>query len=209
MPVVTLLLTHGMTLLNAVLTTAPTVDPMEISEAQEHLILTGQESYINELLLTSRVMVERYLGRSLTLQTWTAYANNWCREFLLPYAPLLSVTSMKYYGQDAVLTTLATSEYWVDKTKEPGRITFAYNFAAPTLQEGRPNAIEIVYTAGYLASGTSEQMQHAIPDPIRHAMKILMTDMHEHRGQYVIGNQSTKMPGFVRDLLHPYRIYNF
>ena len=195
-------------MLRAVRTTAPTVDPMEISEAQEHLIINGQESYINELILSSRDMMERYLGRSLTLQTWKAYADYWCREFLLPYAPLLAVSSVKYYDQSAVLQTLATSQYWVDTVSEPGRVRLVYDFSAPTLQEGRPNAIEITYTAGYLASGTTEQKQHAIPNPIRHGLKVLMTDMHEHRGQYVIGS-ANKLPQFVIDLIHPYRLYNF
>ena len=196
-------------MLTAVRTTAPTVDPMEISEAQEHLIIDGQESYINELLLSARDMMERYLNRSLTLQTWTAYADHWCREFLLPYAPLLSVTSIKYYDQNGTLQTLATSQYWVDNKKEPGRIVMAHDFTPISLQDGRPNAIEIVYTAGYLASGTREQMQHAIPNPIRHGMKILMTDMHEHRGQYVVGSVANRLPQFVIDLIHPYRLYNF
>jgi uncharacterized phiE125 gp8 family phage protein len=194
-------------MLNAVLTTDAAVDPMDISEAQEHLKVDGEATYINELLVTSRGMVERYLGRSLTLKTWTAYADRWC-EFLLPYGPLLSVTSVKYYAQDGTLTTLASSNYWVDNKREPGRVTMVYDFSPPELQDGRPNAIEILYTAGYLASGTAEQMQHAIPDQIRHGLKVLMTDLHEHRGQYVIGSAG-KLPGFVADLLHPYRLYNF
>ena len=195
-------------MLNAVLTTAPTVDPMEISEAQEHLIIDGQESYIIELLLAARGMVERYLNRSLTLQTWTAYADHWCREFLLPYAPLLTVTSIKYYNDGGTLTTLTTSQYWVDTVRQPGRIRFIDDFTPPQLQDGRPNRIEIVYTAGYSA-GTREAQQHAIPDPIRHGLKILMTDMHEHRGQFVVGHVANKLPQFVIDLIHPYRLYNF
>jgi len=194
-------------MLTAVLTTAATVDPMEISEAQEHLILTGQESYITELLLTARGMVERYLNRSLTLKTWTAYSDKWCREFYLPYGPLLSVTSVKYYDQDGTLQTLAPTNYWVDTVSEPGEVELVYDFTPPTLQYGRPNAIQIEYKAGYLASGTREQMQHAIPDSIRHGIKVLMTDLHEHRGQYVVGTGAGRLPGFVVDLLHPYRLY--
>lgn len=196
-------------MLTAVLKTAPTFDPMEISEAQEHLIIDGQESYITEIMLAARGMVERYLNRSLTLQTWTAYSNQWCREFILPYGPLLTVTSIKYYDLNGTLQTLATSAYWVDPVKDPGKILLAYDFSPPELQYGRPNAIEIEYTAGYSASTVRETQQHAIPDSIRHGLKILMTDMHEHRGQYVIGNHASKIPGFVADLLHPYRLYNF
>lgn len=196
-------------MLTAKLTTAPTFDPMEISEAQEHLIIQGQESYITELLLTARGMVERYLNRSLTLQTWTAYADQWCRKFVLPYAPLLSVTSIKYYDGNGVLQTLSASNYWVNTVKDPGYILFAYDFTPPQLQIGRPNAIEIEYKAGYTSSTDRETQQHAIPDSIRHGIKVLLTDLHEHRGQYVVGNHASKIPGFVADLLHPHRLYNF
>lgn len=196
-------------MLNAVQTTAPAFEPVTLAEAQTHLIINGQDAYITSLIKASRIMVERYLNRSLMLQTWKAYADRWCKEFYLPYAPLLSVTNVKYYDDDAVLTTLATSEYWVSSVDEPGEIEFAYNFNPPQLQQGRPNAIEIIYTAGYSASATEATQQAAVPEPIKHAMKILMTDMHEHRGQYVIGSQANKLPSFVIDLIHSYKLYNF
>ena len=124
-------------------------------------------------------------------------------------APLLAVTSVKYYNLNGTLTTLSASNYWVNTVAEPGEVQFVYDFTPPELQCGRSNAIEIEFTAGYAASGTDAEKKAAVPDPIKHAMKILMTDMHEHRGQFVIGNQASKIPDFVKNLLHPYRLYNF
>ena len=196
-------------MLNAAIVTAPSFEPVTLAEAQTHLILTGQTTYITSLIKTSRIMVERYLNRSLMLQSWKAYAYEWCGKFCLPYAPLLAVSSLKYYDQSGTLVTLDSSNYYVSTADEPGEIEFTYNFSAPTLQEGRPNAIEIVFTSGYSASATEATQQAAVPEPIKHAMKVLMTDMHEHRGQYVIGNITNKLPGFVIDLIHSYRLYNF
>lgn len=197
-----------MTLLNAVLKTGTAIEPIEISEAQQHLIIDGQNDYVNLLIMTAREMLERYLNRSLIAKTWTAYANDWC-TFLLPYGPLLSVASIKYWDQGGTLQTLGTDQYWVDTVNQPGRIVFAYNFPSPILEYGRPNAIEIEFTAGYLATGTREELQQAVPMPLKHGMKVLLTDLHEHRGQFVIGNNANKLPQFVIDLIHPYRLYNF
>lgn len=188
-------------------TTDPAIEPITLVEAQTHLILTGQDDYLNGLIKAVRTEVERYLNRSLILQTWKAYSDHWCREMVLPFGPVLGVTSLKYFDQDNTERTVSTSDYWVDTIKD--RIVLAFDFTPPMLMQGRPSSIVVEYTAGYKATGTDAEKQAAVPDPIKHGMKILMTDYHEHRGQYVIGNQASKLPEFVTDLLHPYRLYDF
>ena len=196
-------------MLRASLKTPPSFEPVTLTEAQTHLIINGQDDYINSLIKTSRVMVERYLNRSLMLQTWTAYSYDWCKKFVLPYSPIITVSSLKYYDDDGTLTTLDTSNYFVSTADEPGYIKMVYDFSGPGLQDDRPNRIEIEYTAGYSSSATEATQQAAVPAPIKHAMKVLMTDMHEHRGQYVVGGSANKLPGFVIDLIHSYRLYEF
>lgn len=196
-------------MLRATLKTAPAYEPVTLAEAQTHLIINGQTDYVNSLIKTSREMVERYLNRALMLQTWTAYADNWCRKFELPYAPLLGVSSLKYRDDEGTLQTLASSNYYVSIADEPGYVQFIYDFNGPSLQDGRPNRIEIEYTAGYSSSATEATQQAAVPARIKHAMKVLMTDMHEHRGQYVVGASANKLPSFIIDLLHPLRLYAF
>jgi len=196
-------------MLTASILTAPSFEPVTLAEAQTHLIINGQDDYINSLIKTSRIMVERYLNRSLMIQTWTAYTDRWCREFYLPYAPLLGVSSLKYYNDAGTLTTLAASNYFVSTVDEPGELEFIHDFTGPTLQQGRPNPIEIVFTSGYSSSATETTQQAAVPAPMKHAMKVLMTDMHEHRGQYVIGSVANKLPNFIIDMIHSYKLYNF
>jgi uncharacterized phiE125 gp8 family phage protein len=193
---------------SAVLITAPQYEPISLLEAQTHLIINGQADYVNSLIKTARMMLERELERSFILQTWTGYAGCWDRKLFLDYPPILTVTSLRYYNLNGVLTTLtANTDYWVNMPD--GCIDLAYDFTPPELQYGRPNAIEIVYNAGYRASGTEAELQAAVPAPIKHAMKVLITDMHEHRGQYVVGTIAQKIPRFVLDMIHPYKMYNF
>jgi uncharacterized phiE125 gp8 family phage protein len=193
---------------SAVLTTPPAFEPITLAEAQTHLIINGQADYITSLIKTARMMLERELERSFILQTWTGYAGCWDRKIFLDYPPILSVTSVKYYNLDGTLTTLqgAGVNYWVNISD--GCIDLAYDFTVPELQYGRPNAIEVVYKAGYVDSATEATVQAAVPEPIKHAMKLLITDMHEHRGQYVIGSIANKLPGYILNLVHPYKMYN-
>lgn len=189
------------------LITGPLYEPITLAEAQAHLIINGQDDYINGLIKAARIQVERYLNRSLILQTWRAYADKWCRELILPSGPVLSVTSLKYVGDNGSETTVGTSDYWVDALYD--RIILGYDYTPPMLKEGRPSSVIVNYTAGFLATGTEAEMQAAVPADIKHAMKILIADMHEHRGQFVVGNTASKIPGLVNNLLHPYRLYNF
>lgn len=194
--------------MEAVLTTAPTVEPLTLGEVQSHLKVSGEATYLTSLVKTSRMMVERYLNRSLIVQTWTAYYKRWGCELCLPYPPVIAVNSVKYYDLNGALQTLSPSNYWVNDKRQPGQVEYVYDFTPPELQYGRPNVIAVEFTAGYLASGTDAEKQAAVPEPIKHGMKILLTDMYENRGQYVIGNNANKLPGFVVDLIHSYKIYN-
>jgi uncharacterized phiE125 gp8 family phage protein len=191
---------------SAVLITAPQYEPITLAQAQTHLIITGQNDYVNSLIKTARIMLENELERSFILQTWRGYSSCWDRKFFLDRPPVLAVASVKYYDVNGAQQTLSSVDYW--ENIPDGSVDLAYDFTPPQLQEGRPNAIEIQYTAGYQALGTETELQAAVPEPIKHALKVLITDMHEHRGQYAIGSIAYKIPGFVLDMIHPYKMYN-
>jgi uncharacterized phiE125 gp8 family phage protein len=55
---------------------------------------------------------------------------------------------------------------------------------------------------GYGLSGTS------VPEEIKHAMKLIITDMYENRGTVVLGSVA-KIPNYITDLIHSYKIYHF
>lgn len=187
-----------------VLVNAPTVEPIDIIQAKKQLEINHDDDnvFINDLILTARMSLERYLNRALITQTWKVYFDCWQTEFSIPYPKLQSVASVKYYDGNGTLQTLTENDYyWVVTTSEPGKVVQKYSTTYPTLQLGRPAAIEITFTCGFgLAS--------AVPAEIKHAMKVLITDYYEHRGSIVLG-QVNKIPGHVRDLVHPHKIYQF
>lgn len=197
-----------------VLVTAPTVEPVELAEAKAHLNYTNDDldSYISSLIISVRRAIERYLRRALITQSWKVYYDCWKHELLIPFGTLQIAGAspgpaspvVKYYNTDGVLTTLSESDYyWVVTTEDPGRIVRKYNVTYPELQDGRPDRIEIAFTAGFGAAAS------AVPDEIRHAIKLMLTDYFEHKGTVVIGEQVNKIPNHIADLIHSYRLYEF
>lgn len=191
-----------------VLTSAPAVDPLTPAEAKTHLNLTGssQDTYVGTLIKTATRAAEKYLNRVLITQSWKVYYDHWHFEMLIPFGKLQSVATVKYYNDAGNLAPLTESDfYWVVTTDEPGRIIRKYDAVFPVLQTGRPDAIEIAFTAGYGASAA------AIPEDIRHGIKLLITDYYEHRGSVVLSSRErpSVIPGHVANLLHPYKLYQF
>lgn len=189
------------------LVNGPSVEPITTAEARTHLNVSGtsKDTYIGTLIVTARKQIERYLNRVLINQNWKVYYNHWKHELLIPFGKLSTVTTVKYYNDSGTQTTLdANTYYWVVTTTEPGRIVRKHDVTYPELQDGRPDSIEIAFTAGFGAAGSD------VPEEIKHAMKLLITNYYEHRGDVVIGGQAVhKIPSYVTDLIHSYKLYEF
>lgn len=188
--------------MNPVLVTAPSTEPVTLQEAKDHLRISGssEDTLITNLIYAARVQVENYLNRALITQTWDVFYDEWKNEMLLPYPPVQSVTSVKYYDLNCVQQTLSASNYWAVTQADPGSIVRKYETSWPELQYGRPSAIVVRIVAGY---GDAD----VIPEPIKHAIKILLTDLYENRGSVVVGTNVTRNWKFVVDLIHQYKIY--
>lgn len=184
-----------------ILRVAPEKEPLSVKEVQDHLRVSGQDEELFRMLKAARGIVERYLNRALITQEWDAYYDNWCNEFKLPYPPLQTVDSVKYRDTNGTEQTLATNQYWVTNN-EPACVVRAYDVTWPVLQYGRPQAIKIGVTVGYGDDSTD------VPEEIRHSIKLLITDLYENRGTVVLGSVN-KIPNYIIDLIHSYRIYEF
>ena len=184
--------------------TPPASEPVTLSEAKAQLSVTSSahDTRITSLITVVRRQVERYLKRALITQTWKVYYNCFHAVMELPYAPIQSVTHVKYYDDSGTLQTLSSDLYWEDLASEPGKIVRKYDAVYPELLAGRPNAVEIQYVAGY---GDAED----VPEDIRLAILMLVTDYFDNRGEVVVGSIAQRIPGFIKDLVHDYRMYSF
>jgi uncharacterized phiE125 gp8 family phage protein len=187
------------------LVTGPAVEPLTTDEAKLHLKVTGstEDAYIDSLVKAARTNVERYLSRALITQTWRAYSDYWQDCLNLALAPVISVTSVKYYDETESLTPLDSSLYYADIISEPGKIVRKYDSVYPELEEERPNAVVVEFVAGYGSASTD------IPSDIIHAIRLLVADYYDNKGEVVVGTIAVRIPGHIKNLLHSYRLYDF
>jgi uncharacterized phiE125 gp8 family phage protein len=197
-----------------VLVTGPAIEPITTAEGRTHLNISGtsKDTYIDTLIVTARRQIERYLNRALITQSWKVYYDCWKHELLIPFGRLQIADGtpgpaspvVKYYDINGTLQTLTESTYyWVVNTTDPARIVRKYDATYPELQYGRPDAIEIAFTAGFGSAAT------AIPDEIKHAIKLLIGNYYEHRSDVVISQSVQKIPSYITDLIHSYKLYDF
>lgn len=161
----------------------PTVEPLTIQEAKDHLRFpssSDEDGLVDGWIRSARQRAEIETGRQLITATWDVRFTRFPEyEIELPYPPLQSVTSVTYRGADGSLHVLASTEYQIDAPGGPtapaGRIRPAYGVSWPTTQPGAFDAVTIRLVAGY------GNLPEAIPGPIRTAMLIMIGDLSEGR----------------------------
>lgn len=188
-----------------VIATAPAIEPMTTAEAKTHVRvdISADDSYIDTLVKAAREFVEQYTRRALITQTWDLWLDEFPDgdELLLGYAPLQSVTHVKYVDSDGATATMTATDYVVDPYNEPGKVVLKGSANWPTTTLRAVNGVNVRFVAGYGTASTS------IPQPILHAMKLLVGHWYENREQVIItGAVPKEIPFAVQSLLTPYRV---
>jgi uncharacterized phiE125 gp8 family phage protein len=180
------------------LVTAPTSEPITTQEAKDHLRITttDDDTLISAMIVAVREYVENVTSRALITQTWDIFYDQFA-EVELPKPPLQSITTIKYIDTDGVQQTVSASVYTVDTDSDPGRVYLAYNQSWPGIR-GINHAVEIRIVAGY---GTAS----AVPQPIKHAMLLMIGHLYENR-EATAPLTISEIPMAVDALLAPYRV---
>lgn len=189
--------------------TQPASEPISLSEAKSHLRvdLTTDDTYITTLITVARKYCENYCNRYFITQTF----EQWYDSFLnikLSANPVQSVTHVKYYDEDEVLQTLASSFYVLDNVSDvlPSKILKAPDKDFPTYSLDVANPILVEYVVGY---GSASD----VPDDIKHAILFMVSYLYENREGLNVSNTGTASvvdinpPKVVRILLDNYRLY--
>lgn len=188
--------------MSLVMTSGPAVEPITLAEAKALARIDGdaEDALIQSLIITSRLHIEAALGLALVTQSWRLSLDVWpAGDTLdLPLRPVAAVTAVRVLAADGQATVLAPERYRLDADSAvPRLVRAAGSWPAP----GRArNGIEIELTAGYGDTAAD------IPQPIRHALLLLLVHWYEHRDPIEIGQPSTRIPPAVSALLEPYRI---
>lgn len=200
--------------------TAPTDEPIETSEAKNFIKLDDSvdERVVRSLVIAARMWAENYTGRALINRTLKLSLDGFeevdmplwegtkvgpdltlrKRHITLPNPPCVSVTSVTTYDDSDTSTVMSTSDYYVDRARQPAQVVLRNGANWPTALRVS-NAVEIVYVAGYGATPAE------VPEAIRLAMLQYIAFSYEHRGEFERFPPPTP-PASIEALMSPYRI---
>jgi uncharacterized phiE125 gp8 family phage protein len=189
--------------MSLVLTAAPAVEPVTLAEAKAHARVDGsaEDAFIDSLIVTSRLHIEAALGLALITQSWTLRLDRWpdSAQVAMPMWPIQSIDGISVAGIDSVPVALAADTYWLDGHGSPPRIVVrGSRFPDPGVTA---LGIEIQFTAGF------GDAPGDVPQPIRHALLMLVAHWFENREPVAVGaNSVSRIPDTVSKLLAPFRI---
>lgn len=184
-------------------TTPPTVLPVGLDEVKRRLdnyTGTDLDESISEQIRVASEYLEDYLWRSFITTTWTLVVDGGFPAVIpLPRPPFISLTSLSYVDQDGDSQTLTSNDYRIRYRHDIALLAAPYNGVWPVTRYDA-DVVTVVYTAGYGTTRTS------VPLGIRNAVAILAA--HYVRSQWAGCYGDDAIPGAVKDLVAPYKVYD-
>jgi len=184
-----------------VLTAAPALEPVSVSEAKDYLRIDSaiEDPVVASLILAARLHIEGALDIAMLSQGWSLFLDCWPEDgrVPIPLGPLKSVDAVKVYDADDAAQTVSPETYVVDLSSLRPRLVRQGGALWP--RPGRAaNGIEIALTAGY--GDTPDK----VPQPIRQAVLMLAAHWYGER-EPVVFDRPDELPHGVADLLKPFR----
>lgn len=187
------------------ITAEPSSEPLTVAEAKLHLNLasavTAHDAEIAAFITAARKVVEDSTGRSLISTQWELtrdsfpYSQLWMH---IPRSPLQTIDEVTFLDIDLAEQTWDSTNYTVSTTREPGRLMLRYQkiWPYPIYQ---PDSVKVLFTAGYGDDGSD------VPEPLKQAMKLLLSHYFEHRS--AVDTMAMKyLPCGVEALCDLYRV---
>jgi uncharacterized phiE125 gp8 family phage protein len=160
------------------LESAPTTEPLTLSEVKGYLKVDGSDddTLITNLISTARQNAEKYLKASLINQSWKISYNTYCPSIVkLTMGPVQSITSVSAVGRDESSTLINSNAYYLSSGNQ--KLIFDANIIS--------HRVEIIYLAGY------GNIASDVPSPIKQGMLTHILAMYDGRaGANVIPPQS-------------------
>lgn len=182
-----------------VVATSPSVEPVALSRAKEHLRVTtsDDDTYIERLIQVSRMMVEKH-----TRQIWTAAAFNVFYDdfpstdtIVIPDLTNISSVTVLYTDLTDTEVIWAATNYHTALSTKPARIVKKTNSDWPSTSQA-PGAVRISVSTAAPSTG--------VPQPIVQAILMLVGHFYENR-QEVVDRVQYQMPNAMEFLLSPFR----
>jgi uncharacterized phiE125 gp8 family phage protein len=183
------------------LVTPPALEPVTLSEARLHLRVdtADDDPLIDALISAARLHAEMLTARQFLPARWRLVLDRFTPMVLLNRSPVVSVISVRYLDMGGLWQIMPATDYVVESSSEPARITPAFGkIWPPTLPQ--IGSVEILFDAGY-ADATK------VPDGIKRWMLLRVGSLYQHREEMSVlpAGRIDPLP-FVDSLLDPYRV---
>jgi uncharacterized phiE125 gp8 family phage protein len=184
----------------AILLMPPSAEPWSVTEAKAFLRVEhdDDDAVIAALIAGARGHVEALSRRALLVQRWRCLLDAWPPDGRLDprIGPLRSVIAARVYDHGNNAHDVDTGSFVVDAA---ANVIAAPCWALPL--PGRANAgIELDLELGYGTSAAD------VPNPLRHAIRLLVAHWYENRGLAAIGGNVAMLPAGLGALVAPYRM---
>jgi len=196
------------------LVSGPIEEPVDERDFKDQARLEAgdpdEDTYIKRILKVARQYVENWTGRCLMDSTYDYWLDDWPEgnEIVLPNPRLIWTVadSLVEYVHTPIDTagvityttsTWSTDEYLIDTDSTPGRIVLNYSKSWPTYTLRPYNPIRIRFDCGWTDPDD-------VPQPLKHAILLLATDMYEVRQDTIIGGVAIKQIDRVQHLIDDY-----
>ena len=160
-----------------------------------------QDELINLFIDSATLFGEKYTNRDFINKTYTTFRDNFLDCFELRRSKVSDVASVKYLVDD-VLTTVATTVFGFTNVTDYAEIFLKEDQVWPTDVDNIPQAVEIIFTAGY---GTATAN---IPIDIRIALHSHVAFMFENRGDCDLDGSASNLPLNTNNIYDKNRIIN-
>ena len=181
-------------------TTASTIQIISTAEAKVHLKVdtTVEDSYIDDLIAAATDSAQEYTNRFFMATKLKQVADTWNGISELFKSQVSSVTTISYYDSDGGLTEWDDTNYLIDTSSMPARVTLVPDGTLPDIQD-RVNAVIVDYTVGVTTAAE-------VPQAIKQAILLMIGNYYANRSEVVVGSQVNEMPLSAQYLLNQYRV---
>jgi uncharacterized phiE125 gp8 family phage protein len=164
--------------------------------------VSTDDTILGYKLAAAERFVEEYTNRRLMKAVYDLTLSDWpAGGITLPFSPVLSIDSIKYYDGDNTLQTWAATNYYYNVNQEPCMIYYVN--ATPSLRDNRQDCITVRFTVGYSSAAETATQQAAVPDGIKQAIVKIAGDLY-HTRHDAVRERFTAW----QMMAYPYRVFH-
>jgi len=188
------------------LVTQPTLEPITLAQAKEHLRVDGtdEDALIGLCITAARQRIEEECRRAFLKQKWVAYITGdigTCAPVELPRARLMDAETFLLEYRNSAGVWTAWTDYMKQAVREPALLWITEQPADPDDIRSPQDAIwRATFWAGYSATATD------VPGPLRHAILLLTAHLFERREMVISGATVTEIPKSLDWLINSFRV---